>query len=312
MRTLIVDRKGSSLSVDAGRLRIDTEGYKPRFVPLAQIERLVITAGVELHTRVLAALVEAGASVLILSPRDHRRVAIVTGPAGKGAAVRMAQYAASRDAGFCLAVARRLARMKLTGQRRLLLAYKRKRSAGKQTRLALEMLSRQRLVVRTADSVASLMGMEGSSAAAYFSAWAEFLPASLRFSGRNRRPPRDPVNAVLSLSYTLLHFDAVRAAYIAGLDPCVGFWHAPEYGRESLACDLIEPLRPHADRFVLSLFSSRVLRPEHFGMQQEACLLAKAGRRRFYEAWEKFAPPLRRALMRGVWKLKRALMESNP
>jgi hypothetical protein len=70
---------------------------------------------------------------------------------------------------------------------------------------------------------------------------------TLIFGGRNRRPPRDPANAVLSLGYTLLHFEAVRACYGAGLDPMIGFFHNLDFGRESLACDLVEPLRPRLD-----------------------------------------------------------------
>ncbi len=311
MRTLIVDRKGAEITLDGKRLRIETGQRPPVFAPLSQVERLVLTASTRIQTSVLAGLTAAGASVLILSPRDHRRLAIITGALGRDAPVRLAQYKASGNTDFSLRVAQRLAVMKITGQRRLLLSLRHKPAASVMLRQALGILSRQISRIHDAGSIASLTGMEGSSASAYFSALAEVLPASLHFSGRNRRPPRDPVNAVLSLAYTLLHFDAVRAAHMAGLDPCIGFWHAPEYGRESLACDLVEPFRPYADRFVLSMFGSRLLRPEHFGMQQDACLLGKRGRRIFYQSWETFAHPLRRAMRRGVWKLKRVLEEQE-
>ena len=96
--------------------------------------------------------------------------------------------------------------------------------------------------------------------------------------GRNRRPPRDPVNACLSLAYTLLHFEAVRMAHAAGLDPLLGFYHRPAFGRESLACDLIEPLRPAVDEWIWQQFSPGPLRPEHFSPDKGACLLGKTGR----------------------------------
>jgi len=93
------------------------------------------------------------------------------------------------------------------------------------------------------DSTASLRGLEGAGASAYFEGFADLLPDRLKFSGRNHRPPRDPVNAMLSLGYTLLHAEAVLALYGAGLDPFIGFHHGLDFGRESLACALVEPLR---------------------------------------------------------------------
>ena len=97
--------------------------------------------------------------------------------------------------------------------------------------------------------LASLRGLEGVAAREYFQALTEVLPKSLGFHGRNRRPPKDPFNAVLSLGYTLLQAEASIALYGAGLDPYVGFYHALEYGRESLSCDVVEALRPEVDRF---------------------------------------------------------------
>ncbi|MDO9225186.1 MAG: CRISPR-associated endonuclease Cas1 [Pseudomonadota bacterium] len=147
-------------------------------------------------------------------------------------------------------------------------------------------------------AIASLRGIEGAAARAYFQGLAALFPASLEFSGRNRRPPRDPVNACLSLGYTLLHFDAVRACHIAGLDPLLGFYHRPSFGRESLASDLIEPLRPHLDRQVWHLFRDRILRADHFSQDKGACLLGKAGRAAFYQDYESHAAATRRLLLR--------------
>jgi CRISPR-associated protein Cas1 len=146
--------------------------------------------------------------------------------------------------------------------------------------------------------VAQLRGLEGAAARAYFQGLSAVFPPSLEFSGRNRRPPRDPVNACLSLGYTLLHFDAVSACHIAGLDPLLGFYHRPSYGRESLASDLIEPLRPHLDHHIWQLFRERDLREDHFTRSGDACLMGKAGRTIFYRAYEDQAAPARRMLLR--------------
>jgi CRISPR-associated protein Cas1 len=103
----------------------------------------------------------------------------------------------------------------------------------------------------------------------------------------------------LSLGYTLLHHIAVREVQIVGLDPLLGFLHVPERGRESLACDLVEPLRPHVEEWVWRALAERRLRGEHFTFEKGgACLLGKAGRQAFYDGFEPLAAALRRLLRR--------------
>jgi CRISPR-associated protein Cas1 len=161
-----------------------------------------------------------------------------------------------------------------------------------------------RLQVRIADRGEgldrdTLTGLEGAGAAAYFRAYPTLFPDSLEFSHRRRRPPPDPVNVCLSLGYTLLHHEAVREVQIVGLDPLLGFLHVPERGRESLACDLVEPLRPHVDEWVWRSFAERHLRGEHFSREKGgACLMGKAGRQLFYHGFEQLAAGLRRLLRR--------------
>ena len=146
----------------------------------------------------------------------------------------------------------------------------------------------------------SLRGLEGAAAAAYFNAYTRLFPESLGFHRRTRRPPRDPVNACLSLAYTLLHFDAVQACHGAGLDPLIGFYHDLYHGRESLASDFLEPLRPYVDRWVRELFRTRQLEAGAFRQDGDACLLDKHGREVFYKAYETFANPRRKLLRRAT------------
>ena len=150
-----------------------------------------------------------------------------------------------------------------------------------------------------------------AAAASYFEALAEILPAGLKFHGRNRRPPRDPVNALLSLSYTLLHAEAVLALYGAGLDPFIGFYHCLDFGRESLACDVMEALRPQADRFVLDLFRAETVKTEDFSLSEAGCLLGKAGRGRFYAAYENRAEFFRRELEQAVHDIAQAVGQTQ-
>jgi CRISP-associated protein Cas1 len=157
-----------------------------------------------------------------------------------------------------------------------------------------------------------LRGVEGAAQAAYFRAYTALFPEALGFHNRNRRPPCDPVNACLSVGYTLAHFEAVRAAHAAGLDPFLGFFHEIAFGRESLACDLIEPVRPGVDAWVWEMFRSRGLRGEHFTVDKGACLLEKAGRARFYERFKPFLDSAANRLRGYCRLLARALRSEAP
>jgi CRISPR-associated protein Cas1 len=311
--TLYLDRRDLALELASGRLRVRHPEGGLRDVPLALLERVVITATTRLDSSLLAGLGAAGVAVMILNPRGADRVAFLLGAPHNDLAVRLGQYRLLDDPQWVGPWSQRLVRAKLIGQRRLLRNVMALRPPA---RLPLHkgIQALDAALARCAEvaAPATLRGIEGAAAAAYFGAFAAVLPAGLGFGGRNRRPPRDPVNALLSLTYTLLHFDAVRAAYAVGLDPYVGFYHRPAFGRESLASDLLEILRPSADRFVWRLLAEEVLRADHFSRQGDACLLGKAGRGHFYAAYEPFAVQPRRLLRRLCRVLARKMRESAP
>ncbi|MEW5891277.1 MAG: CRISPR-associated endonuclease Cas1 [Pseudomonadota bacterium] len=314
MATLLLDRAELEIRADGDALALYEQGSRSGTVPLKLLERVVIQgARTRLDSGVLLKLAEAGAGTLLLSPRASRRVAIVLGPAHNDAAVRLAQGRRVTDDAFCAEWARQLVSAKVRRQHRLLVAAGQRRPDQRKAIFdACTTLERIAAQIAPAagvgeTSTATLRGLEGSAARAYFQGYAALFPPALKFSGRNRRPPRDPVNACLSLAYTLLHFDAVRAAHIAGLDPLLGFYHRPAFGRESLASDLIEPLRPLADEWVWNMFAARTLREEHFAADKGACLLGKAGRGRFYADWERFAAMPRRWLRRRCARLAAGL-----
>jgi len=306
METLVIDRKGCRISLAGRRIRIDAAEKSPRFVPVAMVKRLVITAATDIQSSVFTALAAEGASVLMLSPRDHRRTAVITPPHVGDHLLRLKQYQMITDPVLSLDVARTVIRLKLHGQRRFLNSLPLKGQASRQAKRAFPDIIRRVHLATTLDAV---RGYEGGAASLYFGVLVENAPAGWHFDGRRRRPPPDPVNALLSLSYTLMHFEAVRRLHAAGLDPCLGFLHAPEYSRESLACDCLEPLRPLIDRFVFDLFRHGVIRPDHFCEQQGACRLGKAGRAIFYAEWAQFLPFPVRTLRRGVGLLKQMLEE---
>lgn len=313
MGTLYLDRRNLRLRLDGKRLVIDEPDARPRGVPLALLERVVMQGWVQFDSGVLAALAEQGASVVCLSARHSRRTAILLGPGHGDARRRLAQYQLTFDPASRLILARRLIAGKLRAQIRLLeTAQAQRPDMRKPLHDGLATLRGLLPTLAIAADRDTVLGLEGAGAAAHFAALTALFPPSLHFTGRNRRPPRDPVNACLSLGYTLLHFEAVRAAYGAGLDPLLGFFHEPAYGRESLACDLIEPLRPRLDGWVWHLFRERRLREGDFVLDKGACLLAKEGRQTFYAGYEGWVPPLRRYLRHESYRLARWLNEQAP
>ena len=314
MTTLYLDRKGLEVRLDGSALALYEGDVRVNTVPLALLDRVVVRAETSLSSSVLGAMSEAGCPSLILSGRHGHRMATVQGRSHNDAAIRLAQYSATLDRGFRLAWARRFVGAKLgKAQRFLERALAQRSDRSKEIFDALETIRPLRDRVNTdAASTESLRGMEGAAQAAYFRAYGSLFPESLGFRTRNRRPPRDAVNACLSLAYTLIHFEAMRVAYAAGRDPFLGFFHEIAFGRESLACDLIEPLRPSVDAWVWQEFRTRELRPEHFKVDKGACLLQKTGRARFYEHFEEFVRPESRRLHGYCRILVRSLRTSRP
>ncbi|WP_394210535.1 CRISPR-associated endonuclease Cas1 [Psychrobacter piscatorii] len=158
--------------------------------------------------------------------------------------------------------------------------------------------------------IASLLGTEGIGSAIYFNGYQQFFADDLQFRTRNRRPPKDPVNVVLSLSYTLLQHLYQQALYSVGFDPYYGVLHSPSYGRQSLACDFVELQRSTIDFWVWTLFEQRILILEDFSISGNSgisddsnypCELLKSGRSKFYKAFSGIRPMLSKHALSHAW-----------
>ena len=311
MTSLYVDRRCVTLKADGEALVFYENGERIGTVPLAPLSRVFIRGDVTLSSSLLGKLGERGIGVVVLSGRKALPTMLLGRP-HNDAARRVAQYRLSLDANFCLRFSRAIVEAKLRAQADFLTL---RRDNEPRSRYLLTLSLRQLAscigAVDEQHSLASLRGLEGAGAAAYFEGFADLLPERLKFAGRNRRPPRDPVNAVLSLSYTLLHAEAVLALYGAGLDPFVGFYHGLDFGRESLACDLVEPLRVEIDQHTLILFRSEKLRADDFSQTDGGCLLGKAGRARYYAEWEPLAGRLRKLLTESVSDVAAAITQAG-
>lgn len=306
MTSLFVDRRGVELEHESGALVFRENGERIGTVPLAPITRVFLRGDVKLSAALLGQLGERGVGVVILSGRRGKPTLMLARP-HNDAARRVEQIKKSLDEAFCLAIARALIDKKLARQIEWFDALREKnRMARYELTHAMELLRAQRGRLAQATQLASLRGIEGAAANCYFDGLKAVVPESLHFRSRNRRPPKDPFNALLSLTYTLAHAELAVALFGAGFDPYVGFYHQLDFGRESLASDLLEAVRPLCDRFCLKLIKDQTLGKDDFSMTEAGCLLGKAGRARYYAAYEGYSEVLRAGIHAEVeWLAER-------
>ena len=302
MKTLFVEKKAMEIRYERACLLLYHEGKRVSSVPLAQLERIVVAPHVALAAGVLGLVAEKEVALLVVNTRYPSRTAILAGAMKGDVQRRIKQYQLQQDDSFCLHWALYLVYLKTLRQCRFLMQLSHKRPDLRyQLTKAISSLQQINSDLNKGESeissLPSLRGKEGVAAAIYFKAFVQVFPDSLGFTGRNRRPPTDPVNAALSLAYTLFYQEAVSAIKTTGLDSSLGCLHEPYYSRDSLACDLLEPLRPLIDAWLYQLFNQRSLKKDDFTVS-DACLLNAKGKQRFYEEFRLKVPAFRRLLRR--------------
>lgn len=231
---------------------------------LREVEGLVIMSGVHLTTPVLATLLDRGIDTAFLTGSGRYRGRLATAD-GKNVFLRQGQFRRLEDLPFRLTTAIAMIAAKIRHARLLLQRNARNHPQLELTR-EIELLARMQAGVQQAKSLDSLRGLEGDAARCYFSAYVHVLRSpEMIMHGRTRRPPKDPVNAMLSFGYALLMTEALTAVSASGLDPAVGILHELNYGRPSLALDLMEEFRPLlVDRLVARLINRGQMTPLHF------------------------------------------------
>jgi CRISPR-associated protein Cas1 len=262
MSTLYVIEPGARIEKEYGRLLVTKDDAVLLRVPLGRVSRVVLVGRAGATTAALHALLAAGIPLLFIS-RSGRLLGQLQPPLPPNLPRRRAQFGRDADSAFCLALARCLVGGKLRNQRTLARRLVRRRSLPDDGALAA--LDGALAAAATTADLATLRGVEGHAARRYFRLYRAAFDPLWRFERRTRRPPRDPVNALLSLGYTLLTQNLMTALEIVGLDPYLGYFHAETVGRPALALDLVEEFRaPVVDSLVLSLINHRLLQPDDF------------------------------------------------
>lgn len=271
LNTLYVATEGAWLRKDGRNIVLEVERQEHARLPVHMLESLVCIGRVAVSPQLLGFCSEQGISICYLTPQG-RFLARVEGPVSGNVLLRRTQYRTSDNPELCAAIVRNLLAGKIHNQRAVLARGWRdhgdRLSDAPAFQHALKRLKRipQRLL-QEAD-VDVLRGLEGEAAQSYFGVFSQLVRVGsplLQFSGRNRRPPSDVFNALLSFFYTLLTHDCRSALESVGLDPAVGFLHRDRPGRPSLALDLAEEFRPLlGDRLALSLINRKQLNERDF------------------------------------------------
>ena len=321
LNTLFVTSEDIYLSLEGENVLANREKEVIARYPLHTLQTIVSFSYSGASPALMGACAQRGIGLAFCTPRG-RFLARVCGESSGNVLLRREQYRIADDSQRSCEIARNMIFGKLSNgassiQRTLRDHAPRVADCGLEdaARKVKELLP---LVLEVSD-LEALRGLEGVGAAAYFGVFDHLLlnrKEDFFFHGRNRRPPLDRVNAMLSFAYSLLAHDCASALESVGLDAYVGFLHRDRPGRESLALDLMEELRPcMADRFVLTLVNNRVVKPEDFQVQDSgAVLLTDEGRKKFLKAWQERKrdilthPYLNEKMSRGLIPYVQALL----
>ena len=259
-------------------------------IPSINIEGIVTFGYMGASPDLMKFCSDSGISLTFLSPYG-RFMSRVQGATHGNVLLRKAQCSLSDDEEWSLHVAKLMIAAKIQNYRNILRRYIRDYGGCQEVEDAVKMLDANKRYVLGAEDKTKLIGFEGIASNAYFEVLSKLIlnqKESFPFNGRSRRPPKDAVNAMLSLAYTLIANDITAAIETVGLDPYVGFLHALRPGRTSLALDMMEEFRAYlGDRFVLSLINKRQIMPKDFFYQGDnGVVLTDKGRKTFLTAWQ--------------------------
>lgn len=289
MTTFYVAEQGAILAKRDERLLVRKNGQILTEFPLLNVEQIVVLGNAVLTTPLVSLLLNRGIPVSYLSRAGRYRGRLQ--PAwSQDASLRRAQHLNAVDPSFSLAVSRAIVRGKLLNMRTFM---RRQRQGHRHTKIqsavaTLEQLARR---LRSVSSLDELRGYEGAASAAYYRAFGALIHPDvarhLPFRGRSQRPPRDPVNAMMSLGYTLLYQEVLSAVTVVGFDPYCGFFHQLKHGHAALASDLAEEWRAIlVDSTVLTVLNRREIAPAHFRQRRSGIFLTRDGLQRFLHRYE--------------------------
>lgn len=283
---LYVQEQGASVHKTSKALVIWKSREKLATVRLADTSQLVLCGNVSVTPQAIHLLCQENVPIVHLS-MGHWFYGLTQGMGLKNAYLRAAQFRVAADTARCLQLAQQIVSAKIAGQRTFL-----RRNASGLPQQALDDLAQQDKHAQAAERVESLLGIEGLAAKVYFANFSRMvksdaLPSEWDFHNRNRRPPKDPINALLSFGYAMLAKECTVAVAAEGFDPYWGFYHKARHGRPSLALDLMEEFRTSVvDSAVITAINTGMVHDGDFETAKAGCAMKPAARKAFIRAYE--------------------------
>ena len=290
LNTLYVTTPDSYLSKDGLNVVVSVQQKEVFRIPIINIEGIVTFGYMGASPGLMKLCTDNGVSLTFLSPQG-KFIARVQGPIRGNVLLRTEQYRLADNEDFALHISKLFIGGKIQNYRNILRCYERDYGSNDDVASAVQKLEVRKRDLQRVQDLNQLRGIEGDAASVYFDVFPYLIlnqKSDFPFNGRNRRPPKDAVNAMLSFVYTLIANDVAAALETVGLDPYVGFLHALRPGRTSLALDVMEELRAYlGDRLVLSLINRRQVNAKDFLFQgDESVIMTDSCRKILLSAWQ--------------------------
>ena len=290
LNTLYVTTPEAYLSKDGLNVVVSVKQQEFFRIPIHNVEQIVTFGYMGASPGLMKLCADSDVALTFLSP-NGRYISRSQGPTRGNVLLRKAQYSNSDNEDYALHLSKLFIGGKLQNYRNILRRFVRDNGENKEIEDAAEQLLRCKKRVLDADSIGAVRGIEGDAAGDYFAVFHHLIlhqKGDFVFNGRNRRPPKDAVNAMLSFAYTLIANDMTAALETVGLDPYVGFLHQLRPGRASLALDMMEEFRAYlGDRLVLSLINRKQITIRDFVQQgEESIVMTDNGRKTILSAWQ--------------------------
>jgi CRISPR-associated protein Cas1 len=298
LKPLYLNTQGLAVGKKSEMLEVKENGKVIQQIRIRDLNQVSLFGNIQISTQAMQSLLELDVPLVMHSQHGYF-YGMLQGTGLKNILLRRQQFRLADQEDWCLSIAKQLVIGKIRNQRTLLM-----RNHVSPPESAVTDLKIYASRVDSAQSSEELLGIEGAAARVYFQNFSGMLKPgdepldplaaiseapryNFDFHKRNRRPPRDPVNALLSLAYSMLAKDLTIVAASVGFDPYLGFYHCPRPGRPALALDLMEPFRPLiAESAVLSAINNRMVYPEHFFPAGNGVTLTDSGRKAFFRAYE--------------------------
>jgi len=287
MPTLYLLEQGAKLFKEQKKLVVEKDEKILLEIPEFKIDRVLLFGNIQITTQAMKFLLESGIETAFFNIHG-KLIGRLSPVESKNVLLRISQYEAYRDENFRLKVAKAIVEGKIKNSKVMLQRYQRNHPGEVDFSEPLRNLDSCLEELQNKTKVSTVVGLEGRASAVYFEAFGKMLRKDIQFTLRTRRPPQDPINSLLCLGYALITSEMFSLVSAIGFDPYIGFLHGIDYGRPSLALDLIEEFR-HAvvDRLTLELVNKEILTEDDFEEKEGGVYLKGESMKKFFVHYEK-------------------------